>query len=160
MAKRSKTTWAFLAITSLLAVWALVLVRREPQSASTPGPSASSSLVRAEDLVVDPASAALVGGLRAGAIVVGDWRVLGITAVRDGRITISLDRDRDVGMSVWIGRKAEKRPPIETARYAITYGDVRPEGRSVPESEQSSVAKAIEAKVRESEASAPTPPGL
>lgn len=163
MAKRSRVTWAFLAIVSLLAAWALV-PRTVARDASTPpaaGPSTSSSLVALEDLVVDPASAALLGGMPAGSVVTGEWRLVAVSPVREGAIKIALERNREVAMSVWIGRKGEgKRPPFETSRYAITYGDVRPVGRPVPDSEQSDVAKAIEAKVRENEAVAPTPPGL
>ncbi len=101
---------------------------------------------------------ALLDGLRPGDSLAG-WRVLRTRYTADKRLALDVERDHS-GFTVWVGRKgADKRqPPEQTDRYDLYFG--KPWGKKIPDDAETKVLGEVAVRVRRTEKTAPTPPGI
>ncbi|MEM9463032.1 MAG: hypothetical protein AAGF11_53315 [Myxococcota bacterium] len=81
--------------------------------------------------ITEPARA-LLGGLAAGDALVG-WTVEALDGPTEGVVRVDLRRD-DVRFALMVAARGSRseRPPVQTERYAIFYGHVRPTEITLP----------------------------
>ncbi len=161
MRGRSPTTWVFLGVT-FGAIAFLALRSGHESGGVTPVASASAepaALFALGDLRADPATLPVLGGLVMGSEVRDGFRVVGVTAVSNGRFGCLLDRRGEVAIAVWIERKrAEKPAPVQSSKYSLFWGDVHP--GALPEPQILDVIKVIRDRIQASESTVPMPAGL
>lgn len=141
-------TWAAIAVASIVLV-GLVAYFVRPVDESSPVVSASAPIVSLIEL-------------REGDQLDG-WRVDKIFPQPEAgvaRLAIQMSRGGS-GITVWISRKEDvAKPPVVTAKYALTHGDPRAYGAPIPPDAFESMTNKIADRVRRNEATTPTPPGL
>jgi len=148
---------------SALIISVIISAIRSPSSEPAPAPAVSAPDRYPNEWPNPPPSdvATLLGGLGPNTPLVGRWRVRGISAVTNGRIVIDVDRG-DIGMRVWVVRKESdpRKPPAETARYALYTAQPRPNADSIDDQASGEVLGALVERIKQTEASAPFPAGM
>lgn len=117
---------------------------RAPSAPAAPTPSASSS---------SEARFGILDGLRVGDTI-EDWtvgKIFLLPASDSPQLAVEIDR-RGSGITVWVSRKgAVDKPPVVTARHALTFGDARPYGEPIPEGALEQLTNKIAERVRRAE---------
>jgi|GEM_PF-700700 hypothetical protein len=152
----------------LVGLGLFVLAQASPNSASptasTDSPSATTS--------GDPDTAAPVGkapsadlsalldGLALGNEFDG-WNVVNFFATNDKIVWIEFAKDNHF-FSVGIGSKGRGRPPppIQTERYEVGYGMVRPKGATIAQDVFTKIAEKVASRIRMREREVPKPAAL
>ena len=108
---------------------------------------------------VKPEVTRLLDGLKPGDVLVGEWRVRGISNVREGSIYIDVARPPDAGLHFRIMRKGGAAP-VASKSYAVYHEALKPDNRSFPQQELQALSQALVARLERTEASVPTPEGM
>jgi hypothetical protein len=114
----------------------------EPTAADDPDTLAPPGTAPAADV------AALLNGLSLGNDFDG-WKVVNFSATNDKIVWVEFGHDR-VFFSVGIGAKGKGNPPppIQTERYEVGYGMMRPKGATVPQDVLMKMAGEVSSRIR------------
>jgi hypothetical protein len=144
-------------------VVALALRRPPPRSTHVEGPPPIASERFPNEWPNPPPAdvAALLDGLAPGASLEGGWRVRGVSPVTDGHIVIDVARG-EIGFRVVIVQKGKdpRRPPAESARYALYTAQPRPAADSIKDEDYAPVLSALRARLAKTESRVATPRGM
>jgi len=112
----------------------------------------------------ESARPSLLEDLKAGDVL-GEWTVERIGLERapndTPELAVDLHHEKGAGITVWVHRKENAvKPPLETERYALTYGHARPGGPPPTQDDFARAMALVAARIRRNEATAPIPDGL
>lgn len=167
-AKKPSRGAQFAAIVVLGVLVLFVLAQGSSSTTSTvvTAGSAAPSGMEDPDTVTHPGTppaadmAALLNGLSLGNEFDG-WTVVNFSPTNDKIVWIEFGRDKAF-FSVGIGAKGKGNPPppIQTERYEVGYGMVRPKGASIPQDVLTKTAEQVASRIRTREQEVAKPAAL
>jgi hypothetical protein len=141
-----------------LAFW---IVRTHRGATQTNGASATASASSRGG--PSDAGLPLLDNLKAGDML-DDWLIerVAVTEAPNKTPELAIELGRlGSGITIWIHRKGSvSNAPVETERYALTYGHPRAEGAAIPNDAYQKMMSKVAEMVRRNERVAPVPTGL
>ena len=139
---------------ALLVLGGLLVWRAGSRPPASPAPAASGSSFAG--------ASQLLSGLKVGDKI-DEWTVERMVIERPmaDRPQLAIDLERKgSGVTVWVGRRDIPGAPIQTQRFSLSHGHVRPNGEPIPEGASAMLAEKIAERVRANEASGVELPDL
>jgi hypothetical protein len=136
-----------------------------PSTSASASPSAPATPPPPPETPAGADARALLDGLDLGAVL-GDAKVIGIWGPRGSDATLRVQVERPGGNTFMIGimrrrdDPKDRRPPVATQGYELGFGEAQPDGSGVPPDAAMASLKAVEERIRRTEARVPVPDGL